>query len=72
MLNETPRASDESLTRDPLISSPALHARIQAFSLAGWGGGGGWGWGGGAGLYDKKNSDVYFFNPQLILQKLNG
>ena len=38
-----------------------LHARIQEFSS-----------GGGPGQSDKKSSDVFFFCPQLILQKSNG
>ena len=44
-----------------LWSSP--HARIQEFSSGG---------GGGPGQSDKESSDVFFFSPQLILQKSNG
>ena len=40
-----------------------IHARIQEFSSGG----------GGPGQSDKKSSDnVFFFSPQLILQKSNG
>ena len=68
MLNETPNAADESLTRDPLISSPALYMRGSRNFRRGGGGGGG----GGGGVYLTKKALTFFFNSQLILQKLNG
>ena len=49
-----------------------MRRRSRNFVRGGGGGGGGGGCGGVQVSLTKKSSDVFFFNPQLILQKSNG